>query len=105
MLGEPGPLGLRLRKSPSLADLIQMRLSEAKAGSILCATNSKSSEVGDAKESKSSAASSSSSKIKASNFPASYLKIGAWEVRILLRKILVVYVNDAALLFRYFVYA
>ncbi|XP_042396032.1 uncharacterized protein LOC121986232 [Zingiber officinale] len=79
VLGEPGPLGLRLRKSPSLADLIQMRLSQAKAGSTSCATNSKSSEVGDAKESKSSAASSSTSKIKASNFPASYLKIGAWE--------------------------
>ncbi|KAG6505579.1 hypothetical protein ZIOFF_037942 [Zingiber officinale] len=91
VLGEPGPLGLRLRKSPSLADLIQMRLSQAKAGSTSCATNSKSSEVGDAKESKSSAASSSTSKIKASNFPASYLKIGAWEVRILLRKFLVVY--------------
>ncbi|URE05580.1 hypothetical protein MUK42_20930 [Musa troglodytarum] len=79
VLEEPGPLGLRLRKSPSLADLIQMRLSQAKSGGTSCATSLGSSEVGDNKELKSSAASSSSNKIKASNFPATLLRIGTWE--------------------------
>ncbi|KAJ8505505.1 hypothetical protein OPV22_006391 [Ensete ventricosum] len=79
VLEEPGPLGLRLRKSPSLADLIQMRLSQAKSGGASCATSLGSSEVGDNKELKSSAASSSLNKIKASNFPATLLRIGTWE--------------------------
>ncbi|XP_074590823.1 uncharacterized protein LOC141846687 [Curcuma longa] len=79
VLGEPGPLGLRLRKSPSLADMIQTRLSQAKAVKTICAISSKSSEVGDNKESMFSASSSSLSKIKASNFPASLLRIGTWE--------------------------
>ncbi|CAL9043779.1 unnamed protein product, partial [Musa banksii] len=79
VLEEPGPLGLRLRKSPSLADLIQMRLSQAKSSGTSCATSLGSSEVGDNKELKSSAASSSSNKIKASNFPATLLRIGTWE--------------------------
>ncbi|XP_066333068.1 uncharacterized protein [Miscanthus floridulus] len=33
VLDEPSPLGLRLRKSPSLLDLIQMKLSQAKSAS------------------------------------------------------------------------
>ncbi|WOL13885.1 hypothetical protein Cni_G22665 [Canna indica] len=79
VLEEPGPLGLRLRKSPSLADLIQMRLAQAKTGGSSCATSFESTEVGSNKELKSSAATSFSSKIKASNFPAALLRIGAWE--------------------------
>ncbi|KAI3766145.1 hypothetical protein L2E82_16196 [Cichorium intybus] len=66
-LDEPSPLGLRLRKSPSLLDLIQMRLSEGNSYS-----NS-------TKEHKNTAASSATDKLKASNFPASLLKIGTWE--------------------------
>ncbi|KAG6527414.1 hypothetical protein ZIOFF_009513 [Zingiber officinale] len=77
MLGEPGPLGLRPRKSWSIADMIQMMLSQAKVGKTLCFTSSNGSEVGE--QSDFSASSSSLSKIKASNFPASLLRIGTWE--------------------------
>ncbi|KAG6523579.1 hypothetical protein ZIOFF_013440 [Zingiber officinale] len=77
VLGEPGPLGLRPRKSRSIADMIQMMLSQAKAGKTLCFTSSNGSEVGE--QSDFSASSSSLSKIKASNFPASLLRIGTWE--------------------------
>ncbi|KAJ4709526.1 ATP-dependent DNA helicase [Melia azedarach] len=71
-LDEPSPLGLRLRKSPSLLDLIQMRLSQE--------TENVNPVV--KKESKATAASSSSTdKLKASNFPASILRIGRWEYK------------------------
>lgn len=71
-LDEPSPLGLRLRKSPSLLDLIQMRLSQG--------NNAK---VGAKKEHKGggAAASNNNDKLKASNFPATLLKIGTWEVQ------------------------
>ncbi|KAK1360064.1 Pre-rRNA-processing protein IPI3 [Heracleum sosnowskyi] len=71
-LDEPSPLGLRLRKSPSLLDLIQMRLSQgnkAKVGAVV------------KKEQKGPAASNSNDKLKASNFPATVLKIGTWEYK------------------------
>lgn len=69
LLNEPSPLGLRLRKSPSLVDLIQMRLSQANG------------EPEKTKESKPTGGGlASSEKLKASNFPASLLKIGDWEV-------------------------
>ncbi|KAG6473730.1 hypothetical protein ZIOFF_067647 [Zingiber officinale] len=54
-----------------------MMLSQAKAGKTLCFTSSKGSEVGE--QSDFSASLSSLSKIKASNFPASLLRIGTWE--------------------------
>ncbi|WJX19153.1 hypothetical protein P8452_08871 [Trifolium repens] len=57
-LDEPSPIGLRLKKSPSLLDLIQTRLSQQH--------DSKK------KDHKGSA----DSKLKASNFPATVLKIG-----------------------------
>ncbi|KAJ8560641.1 hypothetical protein K7X08_022501 [Anisodus acutangulus] len=66
---EPSPLGLRLRKSPSLLDLIQMRLSKGstfKVGS-------------QGKEQKGSTA--MTEKLKASNFPASVLRIASWEYK------------------------
>ncbi|WJX42666.1 hypothetical protein P8452_29874 [Trifolium repens] len=66
-LDEPSPLGLRLKKSPSLLDLIQMRLSQQH--------DSKK------KDHKASAASAADSKLKASNFPATVLKIGTWEYK------------------------
>ncbi|CDY23256.1 BnaA08g12900D [Brassica napus] len=58
----PSPLGLSLRKSPSLLDLIQMRLTQS----------------GDPKAGGSGG---SIEKLKASNFPASVLKIGQWEYK------------------------
>ena len=66
-LDEPSPLGLRLRKSPSLLDLIQMKLSQDSAA------------LGK-KSNKGSSALGAADKLKASNFPASILKIGTWQV-------------------------
>lgn len=76
-LEEPSPLGLRLRKSPSLLDLIQMRLSQGKPSTLGSAPSddSKSREKGNTKGS----ALGATDKLKASNFPASLLKIGCWE--------------------------
>ncbi|XP_044472320.1 uncharacterized protein LOC123200960 isoform X2 [Mangifera indica] len=73
-LNEPSPLGLRLRKSPSLLDLIQMRLSQAPEHNLNPVVK---------KESKAASAASSSAtdKLKASNFPASLLRIGQWEYK------------------------
>ncbi|BAT06920.1 Os09g0128400 [Oryza sativa Japonica Group] len=62
-LDEPSPLGLRLKKSPSLVDLIQMKLVQA----------------GKAKDVQHSGTASASEKLKASNFPGSVLRIGSWE--------------------------
>nr|XP_043607185.1 uncharacterized protein LOC122579138 [Erigeron canadensis] len=71
-LDEPSPLGLRLRKTPSLLDLIQMRLSEGNATK----------NGADVKKGiKSTPASAPTDKLKASNFPASLLKIGTWEYK------------------------
>ncbi|XP_051115898.1 uncharacterized protein LOC127241050 isoform X2 [Andrographis paniculata] len=71
-LDEPSPLGLRLRKSPSLLELIQMKLSQSsshKAGS-----------QGRGKKPLTGIA-SSGDKLKACNFPASLLRIGTWEYK------------------------
>ena len=73
-LDEPSPLGLRLKKSPSLLDLIQMRLSQQEDNSSLASVNKK-----DQKGAKALVA--ADTKLKASNFPASILRIGTWEVR------------------------
>ena len=80
LLEEPSPLGLRLRKSPSLLDLIQMRLSQGNSATVSCATSSGGFESGKKKDLKSTAISGTTDKLKASNFPASLLKIGSWEV-------------------------
>ena len=63
-LEEPSPLGLRLKKSPSLVDLIQMNLVQ----------------TGRAKDARHGGTASASEKLKASNFPGSILRIGSWEV-------------------------
>ncbi|XP_021750023.1 uncharacterized protein LOC110715725 [Chenopodium quinoa] len=75
-LEEPSPLGLRLRKSPSLLELIQMRLSQGKYSTLGSAPSddSKSREKNNTKGS-----ALPSDKLKASNFPACFLKIGNWE--------------------------
>ncbi|CAN8229894.1 unnamed protein product [Cochlearia groenlandica] len=83
-LDEPSPLGLSLRKSPSLLELIQMRITQGGDSNGEKAVGS-----GVKKECKSIAAASSGAtmapgsieKLKASNFPASLLKIGKWEYK------------------------
>ncbi|XP_051114127.1 uncharacterized protein LOC127239819 isoform X2 [Andrographis paniculata] len=72
-LDEPSPLGLSLRKSPSLLELIQMKLSQS--NSSKGGNQSHRSK----KESRSGAA--SGDKLKASNFPGSVLRIGTWEYK------------------------
>ncbi|GJN40062.1 hypothetical protein PR202_gb29229 [Eleusine coracana subsp. coracana] len=59
----PSPLGLRLKKSPSLVDLIQMKLAQATKETDVRHGNY----------------SGASDKLKASNFPGSVLRIGSWE--------------------------
>lgn len=81
-LDEPSPLGLKLRKSPSLLDLIQMKLSQG-GPSTLGAAQSESITSGIKKENKGSATGGSMDKLKASNFPASLLRIGCWEVSLI----------------------
>ncbi|KAJ4954031.1 hypothetical protein NE237_030863 [Protea cynaroides] len=75
-LDEPSPLGLRLKKSPSLLDLIQMKLSQ---GFNASSVNNGNLEV-EKKDSKGAGVSGSVDKLKASNFPASLLRIGTWEI-------------------------
>ncbi|KAF8392988.1 hypothetical protein HHK36_021229 [Tetracentron sinense] len=76
LLNEPSPLGLRLKKSPSLLDLIQMKLGQGNT-STLGNLHYENLELG-RKDLKSIAA-SGTDKLKASNFPASLLRIGKWE--------------------------
>ncbi|KAL1340303.1 uncharacterized protein [Arachis hypogaea] len=79
-LDEPSPLGLRLRKSPSLLDLIQMKLSQQQDdnASAMALASKKDHKAG-AKAAASSSA--TDSKLKASNFPGTVLKIGTWEYK------------------------
>jgi hypothetical protein len=78
-LDEPSPLGLRLRKSPSLLELIQMKLSQGGAPSS-GAEQSEDFNVVAKQEITGTAVSGPADKLKASNFPASLLRIGSWEV-------------------------
>ena len=80
LICEPSPLGLRLKKTPSLLDLIQMRLSQVHPAAA-CAI--KSGTFDDGKKDLKSVAGSAIDKMKASNFPSSLLTIGNWEVRTL----------------------
>lgn len=66
-LNEPSPLGLRLKKSESFVELVQMKLSQEPT--LKSSTSGNKTHKGVAAD-----------KLKASNFPASVLKIGAWEV-------------------------
>ncbi|TKY54666.1 Transcription regulatory protein SNF5 [Spatholobus suberectus] len=79
ILDEPSPLGLRLRKSPSLLDLIQMKLS--RGNMFIANAQNENFSSGVKKESRGAAASGSAEKLKASNFPASLLIIGSWEYK------------------------
>ncbi|XP_057460054.1 uncharacterized protein LOC130750462 isoform X1 [Actinidia eriantha] len=71
-LEEPSPLGLRLKKSPSLLDLIQMTLSKGNALKVGSQVK---------KEHNAAGTSAAADKLKASNFPASFLRIGTWEYK------------------------
>ncbi|KAK7354265.1 hypothetical protein VNO80_19724 [Phaseolus coccineus] len=76
ILDEPSPLGLRLRKSPSLLDLIQMKLSQETA------QQDENLSPGVKRESRAAtAAAAAADKLKASNFPALLLRIGSWEYK------------------------
>uniref|UniRef100_A0A5B7BLI1 TRF2/HOY1 PH-like domain-containing protein n=1 Tax=Davidia involucrata TaxID=16924 RepID=A0A5B7BLI1_DAVIN len=77
-LDEPSPLGLRLRKSPSLLDLIQMRLSQGNASSLDTEPTGNL-DLRGKEDVKGTTASMTADKLKASNFPASLLRIGRWE--------------------------
>jgi len=82
-LDEPSPLGLRLRKSPSLLDLIQMKLSQGSSSTLGSAPGDHFSSQGKA-NTKGSGPSGTTDKLKASNFSASLLRIGCWEVNLFL---------------------
>ncbi|CAO2842055.1 unnamed protein product [Amaranthus hypochondriacus] len=69
-LEEPSPLGLKLRKTPSFLDLIQMKLSQERNASLSKSIATKEKEKGVAEN-----------KLKASNFVATLLKIGTWEYK------------------------
>ncbi|XP_047320462.1 uncharacterized protein LOC124924472 [Impatiens glandulifera] len=70
-LDEPSPLGLRFRKSPSLLNLIQMRLTQGNINKIGSLT----------KEEQKATISSTSEKLQTSNFTSSLLRIGSWEYK------------------------
>ncbi|RLM80958.1 uncharacterized protein C2845_PM12G29480 [Panicum miliaceum] len=78
VLDEPSPLGLRLRKSPSLLDLIQMKLSQAKSAGEQFGVHNSTSDTPKKKDVK-PGASTAGERMKASNFHANVLKIGNWE--------------------------
>ncbi|XP_062221724.1 uncharacterized protein LOC133921031 [Phragmites australis] len=78
VLDEPSPLGLRLRKSPSLVDLIQMKLIQAKSAAGQFVVENSISDTPKKKEVKSGTL-AAGERLKASNFPANVLKIGTWE--------------------------
>lgn len=85
-LDEPSPLGLTLRKTPSLLDLISMKLAQS-AASDQGTSNSDALSVDAAKNRVGKClvpTSTNQDKLKASNFPASSLKIGNWEVSMFL---------------------
>ena len=82
-LNKPSPLGLRLKKSPSLLELIQTRMSQCNKnnGSL----SSENLQVGNKTHVKARVGTSGPiDKLKASNFPALLLRIGQWEVFITL---------------------
>ncbi|XP_022889148.1 uncharacterized protein LOC111404594 [Olea europaea var. sylvestris] len=78
-LHEPSPLGLRLNKTQSLLELIEKRLSEENSAS-LTAKSSKNLNSPIQNDARRTITSGANDKLKASNFPASLLRIGIWQV-------------------------
>lgn len=82
---QSGPLGLRLPKTPSFLELIQVQLSQQQDATVNSFHNNNAITKGEVekRETKPTAcacAVATIEKMKASNFPASLLKIGTWEV-------------------------
>ncbi|CAA3016863.1 Hypothetical predicted protein [Olea europaea subsp. europaea] len=78
-LHEPSPLGLRLNKTQSLLELIEKRLSEENSAS-LTAKSSKNLNSPIQNDARRTITSGANDKLKASNFPASLLRIGSWQL-------------------------
>ncbi|GJV39870.1 hypothetical protein Tco_1418310 [Tanacetum coccineum] len=83
-LNAPSPLGLRLRKSPSLLELAQKRLNHSRADKgELPVENVEGRAKRESKSRTRARASGSVDRLKASHFPALLLRIGQWEVFVL----------------------
>jgi hypothetical protein len=83
-LEEPSPLGLTLKKTPSLLDLITLQLAHSRSESDPPSCESSDQGLcksGRVEKCSAPGGSAAQDKLKASNFPASTLKIGTWEVR------------------------
>ena len=82
-LEEPSPLGLTLKKTPSLLDLISFQLQHNSAAAPAAASENQDQGSGKSRIGKCLAPTGAATqdKLKASNFPASSLRIGTWEVR------------------------
>jgi hypothetical protein len=83
-LEEPSPLGLTLKKTPSLLDLITLQLTHSRSESDPPSCESSDQGLcksGRVEKCSAPGGSAAQDKLKASNFPASTLKIGTWEVR------------------------
>ncbi|KAJ7542384.1 hypothetical protein O6H91_10G103900 [Diphasiastrum complanatum] len=81
-LEEPSPLGLSLRKTPSFLELVSLSLNRTCGQSNLVPSSPDAGRQENEKcraEGFSVASFSPKDKLKAANFPASVLKIGAWE--------------------------
>ncbi|KAG5525439.1 hypothetical protein RHGRI_031932 [Rhododendron griersonianum] len=72
--GESSPLGLRLSKTPSFVNLVEMKLTQARTSPDQ--THNAASACNTSRANKDDF---ETEKLKASNFPASLLKIGSWE--------------------------
>ncbi|XP_042509838.1 uncharacterized protein LOC122085461 [Macadamia integrifolia] len=70
------PLGLTLRKTPSFLDLIEMKLSQ---GRNLTRSDTESEKEKSSAGSEEITVQPTLEKLKASNFPANFLRIGTWE--------------------------
>ncbi|CAI9113024.1 OLC1v1013546C1 [Oldenlandia corymbosa var. corymbosa] len=72
-------LGLKLKKSPSLIDLVERRLSQGDCSNSNSPDNNHNNKRPNSKSTLDYGSLPMSEKLKASNFPALYLKIGNWE--------------------------
>eukprot|EP00249_Psilotum_nudum_P020167 c27585_g1_i1 orf=589-2349(+) len=78
-LDEPSPLGLSLKKSPSLLDLIQRKLAQADVMMIPCSEGFEKEPLMNKSKNFMIPSCGEKDKVKAANFPASLLRIGTWE--------------------------
>ncbi|KAI3445408.1 hypothetical protein Pfo_002073 [Paulownia fortunei] len=76
---QSSPLGLTLRKTPSFLSLVQRRLSKGKQADFSTQDNQSSHHDKPITKIDDLGSQSMSEKLKASNFPAIFIKIGAWQ--------------------------